>query len=91
MRRIYKYELEVTDVQQVDIPMGAIILSAQNQNGQVCVWALVDPTHPPLSRTFRIYGTGNPCDVTLGKSTFIDTVQTMGGRLVWHVFVDNAL
>jgi hypothetical protein len=43
MLRIYKYQLETTGVQEIEMPQGAIILSLQTQNEVPCIWALVNP------------------------------------------------
>lgn len=42
-KTIYKYPLDVTDVQEIKLPVGAEILTVQAQNGTLCLWALVDP------------------------------------------------
>jgi hypothetical protein len=41
---IWKFELEVTDLQEVVMPSGAEILSVGNQDGKLCLWAMVSPT-----------------------------------------------
>lgn len=91
MQTIHKYPLQVTDVQEVEIPRFGEILSVQNQNGQICVWALVDTGMPKSTRRFRIYGTGKPANINSPLVKFIGTVQVdeMEGTYVWHVFVEN--
>jgi len=82
MITIYKYPIEVVDYQNVEMPIGAEILSAQAQKDILCLWAKVNQGVEGKSlRRFRIYGTGHEVQVD-GK--FIDTVQM--GPLVWHVF-----
>lgn len=85
MRAVYKYPLEVVDEQHVKMPMGAQLLSVQDQNGNLCLWALVDTACALVQRKIRIVGTGNPV-VTPGPGCFISTVQQRNGALVWHVF-----
>lgn len=43
MKKIYKYAIEITDDQDIVMPVGAKILTVQNQNGVPCIWAMVDP------------------------------------------------
>ena len=84
---IWKYPLELTDGQQVMMPAGAEILSVAEQNGRLCLWALVDPAETlRLGRLIEIHGTGNLSINTLRTRKFIGTCVTSGGALVWHVF-----
>lgn len=80
---VYKYQLGVGDLQSVEMPRDAQILTVQVQRGTVCLWALVDPDAALVTRRIRIAGTGH---VIEGAHTYIGTVQQMGGALVWHVF-----
>lgn len=81
---IWKFPIKITDVQKVEMPMGAEILSAQMQNGDLCLWALVSPANNKELRTIEIHGTGNYVEPADRK--FIGTAQMAGGALVWHVF-----
>jgi hypothetical protein len=85
MRVVYKYPLEIVDEQHVKMPMGAQLLSVQDQNGDLCLWALVDTTAALTQRKIRIAGTGHAV-ATPGPGAFIGTVQQMKGAVVWHVF-----
>lgn len=89
LERIWKYELQLRDLQHVDMPAGAEILSAANQNAGLCIWAMVDSERPVQSREIEIIGTGNP--ISFHEPTgmgihrnFIGTV--LMGEFVWHVF-----
>ncbi len=83
-KRIFKYVLAIEDLQTVGMHEGAEILSVQNQDGDVCIWALCNPNAPKEARTFHIFGTGNlVCD---NPGRFIGTVQILNGALAWHVF-----
>lgn len=79
---IYKYPLEVTDEQIIDMPGSARLLSVQMQRGVVCLWAWVDPNAIPKKRHIVIIGTGNPISFFPGE--FVGAVQQ--GQFVWHVF-----
>lgn len=81
---IWKYELEVTDKQWVNMPEGAKILTVQIQNGRPCLWAIVNPKNKPEERVIETYGTGNPFKEF--ERSYIGTYQLQGGSLVFHVF-----
>lgn len=82
---IWKFNLEITDKQTIHMPNGAHILSVQEQSGELCMWAMVDPEEEYMPRKFRIFGTGHPIDLDGDNSGFVGTVQCKNG-LVWHVF-----
>lgn len=83
-RKIYKFPLKITDTQTVEMPPSAKILTAQMQNGNLCLWALVDaePELEKQPRVIEIIGTGNPFPERLRR--YISTVQISAE--VWHVF-----
>lgn len=83
MRTIYKYPLIRCDVQQIEMPDRAIILSAKMQQGSVCLWAEVENTNKVTPRTIEIHGTGNMISMKDNRA-FIDTVQD--GQFVWHIY-----
>lgn len=80
--RIYKYVLNIVGWQPVSMPIGARVLSVGNQNGHLCMWAMVDPSKETELRGFFIIGTGNRITRDLGQ--FVGTVQI--DQFVWHVF-----
>ena len=83
--RIWKYKLEITGLQKIEMPKGSEVLSVDNQNGRLCLWAKGDINKPKEVRHFEIFGTGDlmPSLINL-KHTFIGTVQIP--PFVWHVF-----
>jgi hypothetical protein len=85
-RRIYKYDLEVTDEQIMELPAGAEFLHVGVQTGTtsttVQLWAIVDPSADPEQRRFIIHGTGHPVARSLHASAHIGTVIAADG----HVF-----
>jgi len=86
-QRIYKYELEVMDNQNLRLPIGAKILTVQSQNGKPCLWALVDISAETEVRHIEIFGTGHPVLSDMGTSReYISTFQMHGGQLVFHAF-----
>ena len=82
--RIWKWEIAVTDRQEVMMPAGAKLLDVQMQNSQCCIWALCDEKAPKVARKIAIYGTGNPMPDAPGEH--IATFQMEGGALVFHAF-----
>lgn len=85
MKTIWKYALEVSDRQTVNMPVGSKMLSIQTQNEKPCLWVLVNPKEVGLiDITIRIYGTGH--NIESEQLTYIDTFQLSGGMLVFHAF-----
>lgn len=83
---IWKFPLEITDSQAVEMPQDARILSVQLQNDTVTLWAVVMPKKRRVNRLIRIAGTGhNIDDVVESMFAYLGTVQD-GRGLVWHVF-----
>lgn len=85
MKKIYKYPVEVADVQTILLPLGAQILTVQEQNGQPYIWAIVNPETDSEPRRFRLYGTGYNIE-TDNVLKYIGTFQLLCGRLVFHLF-----
>ena len=91
MKTIYKYKLEVTDVQRIFLPTGAEILTVQiqykNQYHTPYIWALVDTERNEGERVLEMFGTGNPIQECMGVDRkYIGTFQLQGGALVFHLF-----
>lgn len=87
MNTIWKYVLDTTDTQTIEMPSGAKVLTVQVQNGEPCIWALVNTDNKIEERTFRIYGTGHHMDYKyVDKETYIGSYQLSGGLLVFHLF-----
>ncbi len=81
--QIWKFPLEFTDVQEVEMPSGAQLLSVHLQQRTLCLWAMVDLDRATKERhVIDIIRAGNP--IESHSRWFIGTVQ-MGTR-VWHVF-----
>lgn len=88
-KTIWKYRLKVTDEQLLEMPIGAEILTVQVQDGEPCLWALVDPDAVRENRKIYIFGTGNPLLNSISILKYISTFQQLSGKLVWHVFAKN--
>lgn len=84
MAAIWKFPLDVVDLQAVKMPAGSRLLTVQVQHGSPVLWAIVQPTAPVVRRDIRIVGTGHPLPAALGE--YIGTFQMLEGELVWHAF-----
>jgi len=83
--RIWKYELELSSIQAIEMPVGAEILSVGNQEGILAIWAMVDATGDKEQRYIEIIGTGDQVPTGMGVDhKFIGTV--LMSPFVWHVF-----
>lgn len=85
MKTIFKYLLEVTDVQEIELPVGGKPLCVQVQNGMPWIWALVDDKNPKEAKAVRMYATGHNCEESI--SDYLGTFQLESGSLVFHVFI----
>ena len=85
-RRIYKYEIDISDTQTLTLPKGAEILSVINQSESVCIYALVDTeTTETEEYSLQCYGTGHTIRHD-DSYRFLGTVVMLSGRFVLHVF-----
>ena len=82
---IHKQALKVTDIQTIQVPANAQLLSVQEQRGVLTVWYFFQVVTDKMKDwTFEIIGTGNP-GPKADDSFFMSTVQMPDG-LVWHVW-----
>jgi len=85
MKTIYKYAIKPEELTQLNLPMGAEILTVQSQKNNVCLWALIDTDmDEPEARTIEIIATGNQI-IDSGRK-YISTFQLYDGDLVFHAF-----
>ncbi len=83
--KIWKWTLQLIDLQTIKMPIGAKMLTVQIQYGNPQLWALCDPEEPTEGRHIAIYGTGNPVPDIVGQQ-YIATFQLCNGELIFHVF-----
>lgn len=108
MKTIHKYPLQdfhalnIRDSNgrmAVSMPIGAVILALQIQDGTPTFWALVDSNEPMEQREFRLVGTGHPLPDTAEASLSPDVASLEPVKpsmwyigtyqdppFVWHVF-----
>lgn len=84
MNAIWKFPLSDEET-EIDAPI-IDFLTVQMQNGQPCVWAIVDPEHMPKKYKINILGTGWERQ-RIDVSQYIGTVQDETG--VWHCFWEH--
>ena len=79
---VRQYTIPVEDYPEVPMPLAAELLAAGEVNGDIVVWARVNPSLPTVTRRFCVTG-----HVNLG--IHVGTVQvrdTLRNGLVFHVF-----
>ena len=82
-KTIWKFKLAT----EIEMPQGAKVLSVHTQNGESCLWVLLDPDPdmPKETRRFLIFGTGHPIN-RRELGFFIGTILVERDTLVFHVF-----
>jgi len=82
----YKYEVEIKDNFEIELPKDAKILTVQTQAEIPHIWAMVlaDPNQPTEKRFFKVIGTGH--QIPNENLTYIGTFQLFGGGFVGHLF-----
>ena len=87
MKTIWKFELKITDIQEMSMPKGSAILSVQAQNNKPYLWALVEPEESIETIIIETFGTGNPIMDSIGDPRkFVGTYQLENGAFIGHVF-----
>ena len=88
LMKIFKYPLEVTDTQIIEMPQDATILCVQVQHTVPCIWAAVDENAKRFSRTIYTVGTGHSMNKIPLDAQYVGTYQIENGMLVFHVWAD---
>lgn len=90
MKSIWKYTLEAKEKQLINMPLGSKILSAENQESNIVIYALVDTEEATeyIKDHFEIlvYGTGHEIKEDISSYEFLNTVKMDNGSLMFHVF-----
>jgi hypothetical protein len=75
-------------VARLEIPSGSTILRAELRSTDgLFLWILVNTEKPPVTRHFKVYGTGWPISDAI-DSQYIGTVFSPNGT-VWHLFEET--
>ena len=90
MKTIYKYPLDITDVQQIYLRDGAKPLSVGfDGNNKLCLWAQIDTEAREMVCSIFIVGTGNSIpivDSLVFIGSVIDKVTNPRATFVWHIY-----
>lgn len=86
MSTIYRYQLDVVNEQEVELPARHRVLAvAPGRSGYyIDLWVQIHESDHYVQQAFRIFGTGHQI-VDTGMLDYVDTV-VMPDDLVWHVF-----
>lgn len=90
--KIWKFQItsnpnhpeNLPDTFELELPIGARLLSFQLQHGVPTLWVLLNPDNKIERRRFHLIGTGHP--VPAVHLFFIGTIQLLGGDMVKHLF-----
>jgi len=82
-KEIWKFELMVKNP-HIKMPIGAKILSLQNQRQRPTLWVEVNSRHELEERVFMFVDTGEEFTFTNGK--YIGTVLMDAASVVWHLY-----
>jgi len=85
---IYKYPLKGSVFQTLQLPLSANILTIQEQNNELQLWAEVDyqSSESTRERQIELFYTGEPFETDLNIiRRYISTIQLSSG-IVIHVF-----
>ena len=80
--KIFKYYLQLTDTQTLQMPEGFEVLNVSNEGGRIVFWAEADEEEELVDIDFYVVGTGNELEHPL--RVYMGTVQMNG--FVWHVY-----
>lgn len=101
MKTIWKKQLQAVTVQQIEVPVGAKMLTVDEQYNEITVWFLCDDDVELETRYIIVVGTGinAPFDIT-ENYTYIGSAILLGpplhdqntpGQYVFHVFEKKPL
>ena len=83
-KTIFKFPIKV-GLNEIQMPVGAQILTAQMQRGAMYIWCIVDESEMRReARAINVFGTGHPLPEKADVSNWISTIQ--GAHYVWHLF-----
>lgn len=87
--KILKYQLEITNRQEIEMAAGSKVIKAGvDPDGKLCVWVLVPKLLTPRHTQTEIFirGTGHEFEM----DEYVDYIDSVvHGRFVWHVFVNK--
>jgi hypothetical protein len=95
MKKIFKYLINIEDVQTIKLPISSEILTAQVVKGEPFLYAIVNSDNLIANSNYQeeeiniyIFGTGHPIS-NYEDLVYISTIQQLGGSLVRHIFKEK--
>lgn len=87
VQRIWKFPLEITRENHIEMPKGSIIMCVKMQNDIPCVWAICESGKdvPKETKTILTFGTGHPLPSEM-SGKYIGTYLNRYETFVGHVF-----
>jgi len=85
---IWKTILAPTDMQEIDVPEGAELLTVREQHEQICLWFRCNPSNDLKKRQIVICGTGHSIPEGF-RYPYVGTAFLDGGQLVFHIFASS--
>ncbi len=86
MQSVFKYTIPMENYFSLNLPLGAKILTVQEQHGKPQLWAFVKQGERNEKRNFCLAGTGHPIEENPATLNYIGTFQSAGGGFIGHVF-----
>lgn len=85
MDTIWKYQLERTDEQTINVPEGAVPLKVSDNMGWPTLWCQVDTDNAIQTARIFIYGTGHPIQ-GISDLLYLGTTMDSQMPLISHIF-----
>jgi len=85
MITVFKYTIDPYS-SEIELPIGAEILSVAFQRDDFCVWAKVDTEAKTETRNFEAFGTGHEIPRGMGIDYKFVGTANMDNGLVFHAF-----
>lgn len=83
MKKIWKYDIAITDVQTLKVPCGGKAIHVDTDpSGNYCIWFEVETGNKEYDRKVFVVGTGNP----VPREAVSHIGSLVRGWWVWHVY-----
>jgi len=95
MKTVWKKQLQAVTIQEVEVPVGAKMLTVDEQYNEIMVWFLCDDDVELEKREIIVVGTGINAPNNMEDYTYIGSAILLGpplhdpntqGQYVFHVF-----
>jgi hypothetical protein len=80
---VHKYDLQIVDEQEIEMPIASDILSVGMQGQNHVLWARVDPASRMVKRKIYLVGTGGKVPEGL---MYINTTMMHSQQIILHWF-----